>query len=110
MAAITASLRRPASASRRNFPTNRAAAEALARVLSRKPAARNGVRHWTPKELAADLAEVHGIEVGERAIVRRCTLPADNPGHIATNPAFPGRHYIPEAEALRLLRGAKVAA
>lgn len=107
MAAITASFRRPASASRRNFPENRPAAEALARVLSRKPAARNGVRHWTPKELACDLTEVHGVEVSERSIVRRCSLPADSAGSIATNPAYPGRHYIPEAEALRLLRAGK---
>lgn len=103
MAGIKATLRAPASRSRRNFPGKTAPAPAPAQVLPHKPADRDGKRTWTPKELAADLAAAFGVPVCERTIVKRCNLPADNPGHIATLPAFPGRHFIPAREVLRLL-------
>lgn len=77
----------------------------LART-ERKPADRAGLRHWTPKELAGDLAaKFRDVSISERSIVRRCGLPAGHPGHIATNPAFPGRNYILETEVYRLLNG-----
>jgi hypothetical protein len=77
----------------------------LART-ERKPAARDGKRHWTPKELAGDLAaKFTDVSVSERSIVRRCALPSDHPARIETNPAFPGRNYILESEVFRLLNG-----
>lgn len=59
-------------------------------------------RHYTAKEFAAALYDLAGISLGERAIVRRCRLPAVDPARIRTNPAFTGRHYIPASELARI--------
>jgi hypothetical protein len=59
-------------------------------------------RHYTCKEFSAALFELAEINLGERAIARRCSLPFGDPARIATNPAFPGRHYIPASELARL--------
>jgi hypothetical protein len=67
------------------------------------------IRHYTPKEAAAALADA-GIPAAAKAIRRRCRLPASDPRHIATNPAFPGRFHIPETELARLLGARKAAA
>lgn len=69
------------------------------------PASRKGVRHYSPKEASAALAEV-GITLAARTIQWRCKLPIGHPLRIATNPAFIGRDWIPETEIARLL-GAK---
>ncbi len=67
-----------------------------------------GVKYYAPKDVARELNAV-GIPAHEKGIRRRCRLPASDPRHIATNPAFPGRFYVTESELLRLL-GAKEAA
>jgi hypothetical protein len=105
MAGIKANLRASASRSRRKFPGKTVQIPASARDLTHKPADRSGKRTWTPKELAAELVEAFGPEVAasERNLVKRCNLPAGHPGHIATLPGFPGRHYIPANEVIRLL-------
>jgi hypothetical protein len=103
MAGIKANLRAPASRSRRKFPGKTVQIPAQARDLTHKPADRAGKRTWTPKELAADLAETFGVPVCERTIVKRCNLPAGHPARIATLAAFPGRHFIPSDEVIRLL-------
>jgi hypothetical protein len=59
-------------------------------------------RHYTPSEFSAALAE-YGISVCTDRIRLRCLLHAADPQHISTNPAFPGRHYIPESELIRLV-------
>lgn len=61
-----------------------------------------GVKHYAPKDVAREL-NAAGIPTAARAIRRRCRLPATDPLHIATNPAFPGRFHIPEPELARLL-------
>ena len=58
-------------------------------------------RHYTPKEASSELASFD-VFICVKRLRERCNLPAGNPDRIATNPAFPGRHFIPEAELLRL--------
>lgn len=103
MAGLNGSPRRRASRSQRETAGISAPVPPPAQEMPRKPASRAGKRTWTPKELAAELAEAYGVPVCERSIVKRCRLPVGHPARIATLPAFPGRHYIPGAEALRLL-------
>lgn len=103
MGGINASLRTPASRSRRKNAGKTGQAPAPAQVMPHTPAHRAGKRTWTPKELAGELAEAFGVPVCERNIVRRCNLPPTDPAHISTLPAFPGRHYIPASEVIRLL-------
>ena len=91
-----------ASASGGNFAGNAAGNAPVARIVTRAPASRVGMRHYTPKELSAALAEA-GIALSERSIMRRCGLPEGDALRIATPPAFPGRHYLPETELVRLL-------
>ncbi len=62
----------------------------------------NSSRHYTPKELSAKLSE-KGISLSVRSIVWRCRLPAGEALRIATNPNYPGRHYVPAGELARLL-------
>jgi hypothetical protein len=58
-------------------------------------------RHYTPKEAASALEEFR-IFVCARTISDRCALPAGHARHIATNPHWHPRHFIPESEVLRL--------
>lgn len=76
-------------------PENAADLAHLARKLT-------GRRFFSPKEFVAALEARHGIRVSERTVRERCQLPEADPLHIATNPAFPGRWWIPEAELARL--------
>lgn len=61
------------------------------------------VRHYSPKEFAAEL-KAAGLPMCERTVRDRCNLPAASADHIATNPLFKGRHLIPETEIFRLMR------
>ncbi len=54
-------------------------------------------KHYTPCELSTALEE-GGLKRSPRWVADECAA-----GRIATNPAFRGRHYIPEAELFRLL-------
>lgn len=54
-------------------------------------------RHFTPCELSQALRD-GGLSRSPRWISDECAA-----GRIATNPAFRGRHYIPESELFRLL-------
>lgn len=54
-------------------------------------------RHYTPCEFSLAL-EDGGLRRSSRWVSDECRA-----GRIATNPAFPGRHYIPESELFRLL-------
>lgn len=62
--------------------------------LARTPPMR---KNYSPKELAAALNEA-GVPYSERWVMTQCAE-----GHIATLPAFVGRHVIPESELFRLL-------
>ncbi len=81
---------------------NPASPPPLARILSRSPASRVGVRYLTPKDLSRELSSA-GIILHEQSIRRRCNLPADDAARIDSNPLFPGRFFIPESELARLL-------
>ncbi|WP_334319630.1 hypothetical protein, partial [Termitidicoccus mucosus] len=59
---------------------------------------------YTPSEFSAALAQ-YGITMHAVIVRWRCTTDGANPQHIRTNPAFPGRHYIPESELIRLVTG-----
>jgi hypothetical protein len=59
-------------------------------------------RYHAAKDVARALTEA-GIPTHEKTIRARCALPASDRRHIATNPAFPGRFHIPQAELDRLL-------
>lgn len=61
-----------------------------------------GDKHLAPKDVAREL-NAAGIPAHEKGIRRRCRLPATDPRHIETNPAFPGRFHIPKRELARLL-------
>ena len=66
-------------------------------------------RHFSPKEVAAELAAL-GLPGRDPDTIReRCNLPASDPRHIAINPAFLPRYCIPSAELARLL-GVEVSA
>lgn len=54
-------------------------------------------KHYTPGELSLALEE-GGLRRSARWVADEC-----HAGRIATNPAFRGRHYIPESELFRLL-------
>jgi hypothetical protein len=62
--------------------------------------------YYTPGELSGLLAEC-GITLHPAVVRQRCALPASDPQHIRTNAAFPGRHYIPGSEAMRLIKSTK---
>jgi hypothetical protein len=59
-------------------------------------------RHYTPGEFSAALAE-HGITLHPVTVRWRCGLPEGVPLRIGANPNYPGRHYIPESELIRLV-------
>jgi hypothetical protein len=103
MGGANASFRVSATTARPKKPGFSSQTGALAQTTQHSPADRSGKRTWTPKELAADLADAFGVPVCERTIVKRCSLPASHPGHIATLAAFPGRHFIPAREVIRLM-------
>ncbi len=86
----------PASLHAVNFGGFEASKNELARLLT-------SGRHFTPKEVAAELS-ARGLPGRDPDGIReRCNLPPTDPRHIATNPAWPGRHLIPAAELARLL-------
>jgi hypothetical protein len=89
--------------------TSPAPAPVSAPAFAHLPASRSGLRHFSPKELASELA-AYGVQLGERAIQSRCNLPEGDPLRIATNPNFPGRHFILERELARLLGATEAAA
>jgi hypothetical protein len=61
-----------------------------------------GERYYTPSEFSGALA-AHGVSLCTERVRQRCLLPAAEPQHLRTNTAFPGRHYIPESELIRLV-------
>ena len=72
--------------------------------MSAAPQAAQRVRHFTPKEFSAALAE-YGIAICPDRIRERCALsPRHGANRIATNELFKGRHLIPETELDRLTR------
>ena len=91
-----------ASANASNKRANGAFPPVLARPVSRSPASRTGQSFHTPKDVARELIAA-GIPAHENSIRRRCCLPAGDERRIKTNPAFPGRHYVPDSELARLL-------
>lgn len=69
----------------------------------------SGKGFYSPSEFAGALRDA-GLARSERWVSKRCTLPANDPRRIATNPAFTGRHLIPASELSRLLGRSEVSA
>jgi hypothetical protein len=63
-------------------------------------------RHYTPEEFSEALRQ-YGITLHPVVVRMRCRYPESNAYHIKTNPAFPGRHYIPESELIRIVTTSK---
>ena len=74
------------------------------------PQAAQRVRHFTPKEFSAALAE-YGIAICPDRIRERCALSSRHGAdRIATNRFFKGRHLIPETELDRITAAVAAAA